>query len=88
MCGVGIKIRNKEGTPAYDIGIKYQFITLHNNTNIPCRLKKKKFKTCHIAIQQVIGHPCGRGLRKPHPSPAGQTGYCSIAVGQSHSSEH
>lgn len=26
------------------IGIKYQFITLHNNTNIPCRLKKKKKK--------------------------------------------
>ncbi len=23
------------------IGIKYQFITLHDNTNIPCRLKKK-----------------------------------------------
>lgn len=52
-----------------DIGVKYQFITLHNNTNSPCRLKKKRkrgfLKKCQIAIHQVMWRPYRRGQRKP-----------------------
>lgn len=59
------------------IGIKYQFITLHNNTNIPCRLKKKRkerggggfiilFFKCHKALQQQTGHGDWRSSRSLH----------------------
>lgn len=48
------------------LGIKYQFITLHINTRIPCRLKKMIW-TCHIRIAITVSEwPSAGGLKLTH----------------------
>ncbi len=69
------------------IGIKYQFITLHDNTNIPCRLKKKREGgggKCHKAIQQLMGHSDRRSYRRTERSKKVPL----LLLDKSHSSEH